>query len=198
MDMTDYLCDMLGAVDAHKEASFIYGLNRHADPQYPWFQFDQEYYELGLLFSSDIPTVTPQDPMTIEAYEAIYPGQNIQGGFKDQVLQGMIQFDEETACMWGGPFRGNYAGFVIYVRPNETREWSISNPGHRQMAEYALPYEGPYRDFPVCLYMYGNDDTSHTKYFRTVEDAIAEVRFLAGKVCSMISDIQGRRYTPTN
>jgi hypothetical protein len=136
--------------------------------------------------------------MTMEAYEAIYPGQSIHGGFRGRRLQGVIRFDEDTACMLGGPFQGNYAGFVVSLMKNETREWSIGNKGHRDMAQYALPYEGPYRSHPVSVYIYGNDDTSYTRYFRTVEDAIAEVLFLSSKVCNVTYDIQCRGYEPTN
>lgn len=53
--------------------------------------------------------------MTIDEYLKLFPEQTVyrRPKYLPLIKSGMLLFDEETACNWGGPFDGNYAYFDI-------------------------------------------------------------------------------------
>lgn len=116
------------------------------------------------------------------------------------IESGMIEFTEETAPRWGGPYPGNCALYWLedynlyegtaYKKPFPTRQEAFEaskrwyekhyrNPDKRMRAflrdmtvdNCEVNYSHPTSDTPVALRLRGNDDTSYTKFYPTVEAA---------------------------
>jgi len=53
--------------------------------------------------------------MEIEEYKKLYPEANVwpTRTIKGYIKQGLLKFNEDTACSWGGPFPGNFAYFSL-------------------------------------------------------------------------------------
>lgn len=124
---------------------------------------------------------------------------------KGEIREGMLVFNEETACCWGGPYPCNTAHFILV----DCREWSdkwcgrtlaaaqadarvrleqwIATATH---AEARVFYQGMLArvnagdhatihqleergtiEYPIRIWVLGNDDTSYSKWFATVEEA---------------------------
>ncbi len=158
--------------------------------------------------------------MTLDEYFAQY-GDEYRGflsykpAFRELVREGMLLFDEDTACNWGGPFPGNYAYYKIerHLEPLRTEAeerlkfrfsrsvygihppWGedakseehlqkrLSQLTEKQRKAWQKCQDGfeidqPTVEKPVSLYMCGNDDTTYTKFFATVEEALEEVEML--------------------
>jgi hypothetical protein len=128
----------------------------------------------------------------------------------------MFQFNEETACHWGGPFDGGFAfGMLINnllpdaskrirILPSKKdlqeekikkiRKTEYEFPVGKKRTELIklldLPYDGPTQEKPFQIYLMGNDDTTYSKFFSNYEDAREEFDLL--KFCQpldMVKDI---------
>jgi hypothetical protein len=141
--------------------------------------------------------------LTREEYKALYPNQtdyattlatNISYPGNVMIKHGLLKFTDETAYRWSGPFEGGYAVFRIqdftngtihrhqgkgknvieyFEQCNEERKAKAARSIYPNQRYYPLE-DIPTREFPVELRMYGNDDTSWTKWYRSVEEALEE------------------------
>lgn len=122
------------------------------------------------------------------------------------IKEGLLQFTEETACMWAGPFEGGHAHFVIKDYTNAIHS-AGRHKGRRLLEvwhEHDLeiqtkidrgyyiynPKEHPYfckgedasLEYPIKFYMCGNDDTSYSKFYATEQEALEELElFIASE-----------------
>jgi hypothetical protein len=119
------------------------------------------------------------------------------------ILEGLLQFDE-TACCWGGPFEGNYAQFCLKdyteaIHPLSRRKGHTPKkwldvladaekerkakaersifPEKQNFREYP---EDPSWEFPIKITMYGNDDTSYSKCYKSEQEALEELNLFIG------------------
>lgn len=96
------------------------------------------------------------------------------------VACGMLQFTKDSADNWGGPFPGGYAAYVLRDRSatlycggnlvKKNDEWYREHPD--------TSVEDVTSEKPISLYFCGNDDTSYTKFYRTVEEGLADLELL--------------------
>lgn len=110
-----------------------------------------------------------------------------------EIKRGVLIFNEETSCGWAGPFpgdaafysikdyriEGRYSGKDFLKRSSLYRETLMLKNlpmKNRSMSAkfYYDNYEYPTIEFPIKLYIFGNDDTSYSKFFRSVDEAIYE------------------------
>ncbi len=113
------------------------------------------------------------------------------------VRSGFLQFTPETASSWGGPFKGDYAIFLIrdwtnahftLTKFNKNKEggrkaievWSEGEKDFKRKVEAgyykhfniaAYRCERPTVDYPIEIKLYGNDDTSWSKFYKTLQEA---------------------------
>ncbi len=110
------------------------------------------------------------------------PGQHV-------IEAGMLQFTEDTADRWAGPFPGGFALFVLSDHTNSPRLVSMAalhadeEARARKAAYYKREYhrnpvEHPTDEKPVRLWLLGNDDTSYSKFYATAEEGRAELALL--------------------
>lgn len=120
------------------------------------------------------------------------------------LAEGYLKFTKETASSWAGPFKDDYAYFII-------RDYSqaVYNSGRdkgkkfldvladgekkfkaklkRGSLEYRniLPIhinDRPSLTSPISFAIYGNDDTSHTKFYHTANEALEDLElFIANE-----------------
>lgn len=122
-----------------------------------------------------------------------------------EIRDGMLVFNEATACSWGGPYPCNTAQFRLV----DSREWSnkwcgrtlaaaqkdalglldgwlAQKPRHEERDRYlamraevekgnhAVIHQLEERgtvEYPIRIWMLGNDDTTYSKWFATLEEA---------------------------
>lgn len=100
--------------------------------------------------------------------------------------EGMLQFNEETACIWGGPFPGGFASYFIKDY-NSIKHWkdpskTLAEANSIYMEKNNITYiDFPTKEKPIALYLAGNDDASYSKYFATAEEAEQELKSLLVK-----------------
>lgn len=137
--------------------------------------------------------------LTIEEFKQKYPGEFCWGSFKSNIypgteliLEGLLQFTPETACGWAGPLHGDHAQFVLTDWTNARfsagadkgkRVLEVWDQGEKERKAKALRrgenYQ-PYNDraslaLPIRLWMLGNDDTSYSKFYPSIKDAMDEL-----------------------
>jgi hypothetical protein len=120
------------------------------------------------------------------------------------ISEGYLQFTPDTACCWGGPWEGGYARFVLtdfteaivthgpdkglsYLDSMDKRRYDNYEKAVRHakfmgkdIPEWSDEPKGEERgyaskQFPVRLWVVGNDDTSYSKTYRTVQEALDEL-----------------------
>ena len=151
------------------------------------------------------PFTSAKDVMlTLEQYKLVYPNAKCWAPFDGQwnrdrqirlIMEGMLQFTKETACCWAGPFEGNYAHFVLNDYTHAThpifpkrKMLDVYAEQERDRKEKALrqgkPYnkydEYPSHEFPIKLYVCGNDDTSYSKCYASEKEALDELELFIG------------------
>ena len=96
------------------------------------------------------------------------------------ICAGLLQFTEDTADCWGGPFPGGYAAYRLvddsatYLHDSDvlmtTRNdlWFVQHP-------HAI-VDLPTTALPVELHVFGTDDSSWSKFYPTVEVALEELQ----------------------
>jgi hypothetical protein len=140
--------------------------------------------------------------MNIKEYFSIHPSERYQNYLEHiskashksgtYISDGMLRFDAESACIWGGPFPGNFAYYVFTdERDNKhifNEELQVKNffdnlnkhskrkigVGHDEY-EVTLCHainEYPTIEKPFRLYMAGNDDASYSKNFSSKEEGL--------------------------
>lgn len=143
--------------------------------------------------------------MKLEEYLSAYPNKNYEVYLTAEwrkkngpIIDGMLLFNEETACAWGGPFPGNFAYFELRDYSNE--KWLIAEEeqvarfinsynkyAKRKLTEASENYnilllnaknEYPTLEKPFRLRMAGKDDTSYSLNFATKEEALEFVELL--------------------
>lgn len=182
--------------------------------------------------------------MKLEEYTKQY-GRVWRDSDKPYILRAeMVKFDDESACIWAGPFKGNYAyadirdwrlmydkkrtlptleqalqrirfypyhfpsccGFKNAATSEEQLEARLNTLTEIQrkhweegVARMTPEYKGPTQEFPVAIYMCGNDDCSYTKWFTNTEVANEELDLLlAIEPCNFYRDIQPNGFVFTN
>ena len=163
--------------------------------------------------------------MKLVDYANLYPNEKVFGrvltkadGTSALVTEGMLVFDDDSACNWGGPFEGGCAYYCLADHRNLLGTGKLITEGeHRQIhrfATYAMPYgrwkepaqneehlekrlasltvkerkeweshqaswviENATVERPFSIYMAGNDDTSYTKFYPTLDAAKEELDF---------------------
>jgi hypothetical protein len=139
--------------------------------------------------------------LTIEQFKEKYPGAFCWGTFNTTpfypgirfISEGFLQFTAETAFRWAGPFEGGHAQFVLrdYSKAEGNRGkdkgknllvlWDEGNLERkaackRRGEHYSVYNDRPTLELPVELKMYGNDDTSYSKFYKNEQEALNELQ----------------------
>jgi len=121
------------------------------------------------------------------------------------IKEGLLLFTPGSAACWGGPWEGGYAQFHIKDHSQETVthgpnkgklrlpiakiEWEEHQAKEKRRAAFWGRSSGlsisermgyPSVEFPVRLWMAGNDDTSYSKCYRNEENALTELALFIG------------------
>lgn len=88
---------------------------------------------------------------------------------------GMLRFTPETAHNWAGPFPGGYAAFSIL---NFQGQPKLLESNDRYLLKFKGLIDGPTSKTPFSLRLFGNDDTSYSKFYGTLEEAQGELDLL--------------------
>ena len=158
----------------------------------------EEYFQLPEV-QADPETPRHRDGGLLHRGAGLHPG---------VIREGMLLFTAETASSWGGPFPGNAAHFMLLDQRTWSNKRSgrpfadahqaalarINQPGYRcrnrtqlrEELERGNPdvvhqfEECGTREYPIRIWVMGNDDTSYSKWFKTVEEAEALLTLLEG------------------
>lgn len=139
--------------------------------------------------------------MTPKEYLEKHPGRLAEyaiGLSKHMLEPKMLAFTEETACNWGGSFDPNFAlcGIRDYredvlqsikayqqaifksaeKRRSRAKTKREKSSGPQSPEEVVV--ESPTMEFPFAVKLYGNDDTSYTRFCATLKDAQEVVALL--------------------
>jgi hypothetical protein len=162
--------------------------------------------------------------LTIEQFKAKYPEEKCWGSFKEVssyigyrfVTEGFLQFTKETACHWAGPFEGGHAQFVLRDYTNSIftsgrdkgkrvlETWAQGNKERKEKAtrrgeHYSVYNDRPTLELPVELKMYGNDDTSYAKFYKTEQEALDELQlFITNQPLEFFEVIDDFKFYFTN
>ena len=139
---------------------------------------------------------------TLEQYFTLYPNSSRHkewlvdhsNGYNNGTVifeYGMLEFTEETAYNWAGPFDGNHAFFIIRDFTNtisptykaktdknllkclDKEEKAKEHKAIRNGLRYNKPYNVSL-EFPIEFYITGNDDYSLFKFYKTKEQAMED------------------------
>jgi hypothetical protein len=169
--------------------------------------------------------------MDIEDYLLLYPEEksSVVGVGSSPIMPGcvaikvgVLQFTEDSAACWGGPFAGGYATYSIqdwtnatdgnginilekyeeaYVKKLEKASRTNYNESpflHRKYNIDSLRYT-PSKEYPIKLWMLGNDDTSYAKFYRTIQEALTEIElFESNQPLDFHEVIDGFKFVFTN
>lgn len=169
--------------------------------------------------------------LTVEEFKDKYPGAFCWGSFNDyqgiypgviNIKEGLLQFTEETAHLWAGPFEGNHAQFtledytnaVFAVGPNKGKKvlevWHQRDQdaldkkerGHYEYSKehfHLYKWEQVHLENPVKLHISGNDDTSYSKFYPDQKSALEELElFIANEPLHAWDMIEGFDFIFTN
>lgn len=115
-------------------------------------------------------------------------------GYGRHIRGGVLQFTPETASSWGGPFEGGFAAYrltdhrstvSIFDRRPKARKRTGREPLPKLLIELGDEYMKDHHPLaqqdmvttakPFELRMYGNDDTSYTKFYASEASALEEL-----------------------
>ena len=144
--------------------------------------------------------------LTLEQFRKLYPDwtylvepwAGMYEGEPRVIAEGFLQFTEETAFRWAGPFPGNHCRFILKDWTHATKSWGPDKGknilelyqkgrdevqekiarGYYEYHKDKTPYtfeDYPSFEKPIALVMYGNDDTSYTKFYPTEKAALEEL-----------------------
>jgi hypothetical protein len=148
--------------------------------------------------------------LTLEQFRKLYPDwtylvepwAGMYEGEPRVISEGFLQFTEETAHLWAGPFPGNCCRFILKDWTHATKSWgpdkgksilALYQKGKEEQEEKIArgyyefhkdkhPYswiDYPSYEKPIALVMYGNDDTSYTKFYATEAEALEELNLFS-------------------
>ncbi len=121
---------------------------------------------------------------------------------------GMLEFTKESAPCWGGPFPGgfalyqfsNYSDHVLgfknskydgrYKTTERSEEFYKSNPNIIQ--EHATVSK------PIRIWMLGNDDTSYSKFYTSIDEAREELELFKSNQPLDMEDVYSFKFVFTN
>ena len=140
--------------------------------------------------------------MNLKEYFSLYPSERYQNYVehiseaarkrKTYITDGMLHFDDESACIWGGPFPANFAyylftderdnkhifneelqvkNFFKHYNEHSKRKLNIGDKEYDIIVCHAIN-EYPTVEKPFRLYMAGNDDASYSKNFSSKEEGL--------------------------
>lgn len=135
------------------------------------------------------------------------------------ISEGYLQFTQETAYNWAGPFEGNYAFFTLKDYTDAIQSYGV-NKGKKYLDVLAAAEkaredqternfyhrkpvikhpEDPSWEFPIKLRMTGNDDTSYSKCYHTKEKALEELNlFIATQPLDFFQIVDDFNFIFTN
>lgn len=135
------------------------------------------------------------------------------------IKQGMLEFTE-TACCFGGPFAERYAQFVLIdysksyfkngdlvtetfdrgiKKRKEETERKIKSGFLKPNKNYKEVQEYPSVEKPIRIWLLGNDDTSYSKFYKTVEEALDELDlFIVAEPLDFHEIIEGFNFVFSN
>lgn len=139
---------------------------------------------------------------------------------------GMLKFSDETACHLAGPFDGNYGEFIIQDHTNavitygkhkgknllitqeELRiekarklEYMVYPNMSEKRKKALMNYDDPCPTVsnPISFRIYGNDDSSWSKFYADKESAIEELElFISAEPIDFYEVIKGFKFVFTN
>lgn len=87
--------------------------------------------------------------MTIDEYQIKFPEQQVWRGdnYTPRIAEGMILFDEDSACNLAGPFEGNYAYFTL-TDYRTAPGWNLHTEEWHQARNRYCVYHLPYKNRP--------------------------------------------------
>lgn len=151
--------------------------------------------------------------MTLEKYFSIndeernrYKGYIFGSTKQSNVIRvGMLEFNEDTACCWGGPFPGNFALYRLsderqskYLRTDAENLANFKGTGDPPKDPYDIwnivrnhyLHEYPTFEHPWCLHIMGNDDTAYNRNFASEAEALEFIDLMEACQPLDISEIQ--------
>lgn len=102
------------------------------------------------------------------------------------ILHGFIKWDDEDACIWGGPFPGNYCLVQLFKHKspllpnaNDLREFKAQDTKKYRWKDN-IAYESyiPHKEKPWRVHLMGNDDASYSKVYGTKTHALRSINSL--------------------
>lgn len=115
-------------------------------------------------------------------------------GYGRYIRGGVLQFTPETASSWGGPFEGGFAAYRLTDHRSTSHHLDRRPKARKRTGREPLPkllievgdeymkdaHPNARQDMvttakPFELRMYGNDDTSYTKFYASEESALEEL-----------------------
>lgn len=164
--------------------------------------------------------------LTLTQYKTLYPDVNylvdsFNGLSVGRIIsEGFLEFTEDSASSWGGPFPGNHARFVLSDYTNNVVA-SGANKGKRVLDVWDekfkelvrkfesgfhphLSYVKDLRDYasnekPIRLWLLGNDDTSYSKFYSKESEALEELNlFIANEPLDYNEVVRGFNFIFTN
>jgi len=164
--------------------------------------------------------------LTLAQYKIKYPNETyLVGSFASHgigriISEGFLEFTEDTAPCWGGPFSGNHARFVISDYTNLVFEsgpnlgkrkldvWDenfkelvrkFESGFHPELDYVTYPREVPTNRKPIMFKMLGNDDSSYSKFYSKESKALEELNlFIGNEPCDFHEVIDGFDFIFTN
>ena len=102
--------------------------------------------------------------------------------FGRMIKYGMLQFTEESAFNWGGPFPGNFVYFELkdFFGITMARRDGIKSVCELGDENMEGSQDWPTTAKPIWLKLMGNDDTSYSKFYATEREALEELKLFEG------------------
>lgn len=182
-----------GHLDPHDVRSFRAGVLHETPPEpEPWWRFTRSIFDQGRKLAEDLEPIVPGPALDVTHYISLYRGLGLSEHLVRYITResipgandaGMLKFLPNTAKHWAGPFPGGYAAFTLrsVTQDQEPEEEDLLDGEFPAEPMKGKAAHGDYcHGFPWRIYMYGTDDTSWSRVFRTEADARHELGLLVG------------------
>lgn len=154
-----------------------------------------------------------------EIYRQTSFGDSTPGSYLgcDLLFSSLLHFDDTSACYLAGPFPGNYGGIYIWdfrkspelllrldrYHQGLLESWQKlsqekSRRGKKARGIGPPVHNNPSTALPIQVYIFGNDDTTYSKFYETPEKALEEVQLLKASEPLNMHDLWSLGFTDTN